>query len=258
MLLRRVIEHVKTQNWTAIGLDFVIVVVGVFVGIQVSNWNDARREHAAERATLIRMQHESEQIVAFWNEQVRQWRAQNINRKAFLEALSAGAIKPEMRDAVDDAIMRLAHYPHFNPPSSVYDELVGAGGLGRISDLEARNAISEYASQLDFVNGQLTQFRTNLPELYSAYQGRIISTYDPERSSLRQYEYDIALLAADRLFVSEIVDAVRNQLQFQTYRELTLRDAFAMCEAVSRAAAMDCNPQLIDEEEATARDGVNQ
>ena len=42
MLLRRVIEHVKVQNWTAVGLDFVIVVVGVFIGIQVSNWNDAR------------------------------------------------------------------------------------------------------------------------------------------------------------------------------------------------------------------------
>ncbi len=42
MLLRRVIEHVKAQNWTAVALDFVIVVVGVFIGIQVANWNDLR------------------------------------------------------------------------------------------------------------------------------------------------------------------------------------------------------------------------
>jgi len=44
MLLRRISEHVRTQNWTAIGIDFLIVVVGVFVGLQVSNWNDARAE----------------------------------------------------------------------------------------------------------------------------------------------------------------------------------------------------------------------
>ena len=44
MLLRRIIEHVKTQNWTAVALDFVIVVVGVFIGIQVANWNDSRGE----------------------------------------------------------------------------------------------------------------------------------------------------------------------------------------------------------------------
>jgi len=52
VLLRRVIEHVKSQNWLAVGLDFVIVVVGVFIGIQVSNWNDFRRDRADERLVL--------------------------------------------------------------------------------------------------------------------------------------------------------------------------------------------------------------
>ena len=49
MILRRVIAHVRKQEWTAIALDFVIVVFGVFFGIQVSNWNgsrlDAQRAH---------------------------------------------------------------------------------------------------------------------------------------------------------------------------------------------------------------------
>ncbi len=48
MLLRRVIRHFREQEWTAIFLDFVIVVVGVFVGLQVNNWNEARASHAAE------------------------------------------------------------------------------------------------------------------------------------------------------------------------------------------------------------------
>jgi hypothetical protein len=42
MILRRVIKHFRNQEWTAIFLDFVIVVVGVIVGLQVSNWNDVR------------------------------------------------------------------------------------------------------------------------------------------------------------------------------------------------------------------------
>jgi hypothetical protein len=52
MLLRRVIVHVRDQNWTAIGMEFVIVVVGVFIGIQVSNWNTHRSEVARERLLL--------------------------------------------------------------------------------------------------------------------------------------------------------------------------------------------------------------
>ena len=55
MLLRRIIEHVKTQNWTAVALDFVIVVVGVFIGIQVANWNDARAEEKAYQSARLRL-----------------------------------------------------------------------------------------------------------------------------------------------------------------------------------------------------------
>ena len=44
MILRRITEHVKTQNWLAVAIDFVIVVGGVFIGIQAANWNAARAE----------------------------------------------------------------------------------------------------------------------------------------------------------------------------------------------------------------------
>lgn len=52
MLFRRIAQHVKEQNWTAVGIDFVIVIVGVFLGIQVSNWNEARVQ-AQNTATLV-------------------------------------------------------------------------------------------------------------------------------------------------------------------------------------------------------------
>jgi hypothetical protein len=58
MILRRVIEHVKAQNWTAIGIDFVIVVLGVFVGIQLGNWNEARALRAQESAQLAQLRDE--------------------------------------------------------------------------------------------------------------------------------------------------------------------------------------------------------
>jgi hypothetical protein len=42
MILGRAVEHAKTQNWFAVMLDFLIVVMGVFVGIEAANWNQAR------------------------------------------------------------------------------------------------------------------------------------------------------------------------------------------------------------------------
>lgn len=55
MILRRVIAHFRKQEWAAIFIDFVIVVVGVFVGIQVSNWNQAQADKRLGRAYAERL-----------------------------------------------------------------------------------------------------------------------------------------------------------------------------------------------------------
>ena len=62
MILRRITEHVLAQNWFAVGIDFLIVVVGVFIGIQVTNWNEARRDAIAESAMLARLHEEFTQL----------------------------------------------------------------------------------------------------------------------------------------------------------------------------------------------------
>jgi hypothetical protein len=58
MLQRRFYEHVKAHNWFAVASDFVIVVIGVFLGIQVSNWNDSRVAYGRETDYLRELRDE--------------------------------------------------------------------------------------------------------------------------------------------------------------------------------------------------------
>jgi hypothetical protein len=44
MILRRVTEHVKAQNWFAVVLDFVMVVAGILIALQITNWNTGRED----------------------------------------------------------------------------------------------------------------------------------------------------------------------------------------------------------------------
>jgi len=55
MILRRLSQSLKEQNWTAITIEFVLLVVGVFLGIQVANWNQARADRAEYEAALVRL-----------------------------------------------------------------------------------------------------------------------------------------------------------------------------------------------------------
>ena len=56
MILRSLTQHLKDQNWFAVGLDFAIVVIGVFIGIQVSNWNENRADIARANGYLVRLE----------------------------------------------------------------------------------------------------------------------------------------------------------------------------------------------------------
>ncbi|GAC27314.1 hypothetical protein [Brumicola pallidula] len=47
MILRRLSKHIKEQNWFAVVLDFLIVVLGVFMALQVQEWA-AHRAKAGE------------------------------------------------------------------------------------------------------------------------------------------------------------------------------------------------------------------
>ena len=40
----RLIQHFREQNWIAVGIDFVIVVAGILLALQISNWNEEREE----------------------------------------------------------------------------------------------------------------------------------------------------------------------------------------------------------------------
>ncbi|MDP1554988.1 MAG: hypothetical protein Q8S09_04505 [Hyphomonas sp.] len=55
MLLRRVISHVRKQEWTAIGIDFVIVVAGVYIGVLLGNANEARQQRQLYEQSYDRM-----------------------------------------------------------------------------------------------------------------------------------------------------------------------------------------------------------
>ena len=58
VLLRRITEHVKAQNWFAVGLDFFIVVAGILLAFWVNAWADGRAQTRSLHAALGSLQAE--------------------------------------------------------------------------------------------------------------------------------------------------------------------------------------------------------
>jgi len=58
VIYKRAIAKLRAQDWTAIGIELAIVVLGVFIGTQVSNWNAGRLERAETNRMLDQLRPE--------------------------------------------------------------------------------------------------------------------------------------------------------------------------------------------------------
>lgn len=52
MVLRRFADHLRRQDWAAIAIEFVLLVLGVFLGLQAQEWASERDRRAEERDLL--------------------------------------------------------------------------------------------------------------------------------------------------------------------------------------------------------------
>lgn len=61
--IRRIWSAIRRWNWQHVLVELLIVVVGVFLGMQVSNWNDERREQRELAQLLEQLRPEVERVI---------------------------------------------------------------------------------------------------------------------------------------------------------------------------------------------------
>jgi len=91
VILGRIRSYVRAQDWTAVVLELVIVVLGVFIGMQVSNWNDERAARVAEREFVRTIRDDIEQGIIDSRGFVSLLSAVVRNGKLALESVDAEA-----------------------------------------------------------------------------------------------------------------------------------------------------------------------
>jgi hypothetical protein len=208
MILRRVIQHVKAQNWTALALDFVIVVTGVFIGLQVNNWNEARKDRVLERQYLMRIANDLEQSMGDIEHAIGRAR----EREAFAELLIKSVDDPSVV-RVDPglfvaAIMFGGYTLSPDIRSQTFDEIKSAGDLNIVRD---------------------DQLRFDLTELYTNIQGTAQWDYIRE---LRQTEYMkrsagiLTYAQIKRVSGSEEIPTADEDEAMTTYRRMLEHPAF--------------------------------
>jgi hypothetical protein len=159
LILRSVIRHVRDQNWFAVFLDFLIVVVGVFIGLQVANWNEARQFDAQEQLFLAQLRDEIEHNIVSTEHQEGYTEAVVEAGKRTLDYLESG---PDCADQCTERLIDVFHATQVWGTGFRRGTYHETGRLGIPTDPELRKQVDEFYLYLegwDVVTGFTPAFR---------------------------------------------------------------------------------------------------
>lgn len=142
MILKRLRAEAARQNWLGVAVDLIILILGVFLGIQVNNWNQARLDRAEGGEYRERLYFDLES-----NQRDLAFRIHYYGQTlAHARAAAAGLDQPVSADP--GAFLIHAYQASNYIPQAIrhftYDEVVASGKAERLGDRMLRERIANY------------------------------------------------------------------------------------------------------------------
>lgn len=214
MILRRLAQSLKEQNWTAICIEFVLLVVGVFLGIQVANWNTARIERMQEATYLSRLAEDVRSDIVEIDE-INRVSTQRMSALDYLLRNATGKALPTGFDSARGRIEINSVPPYAeDDPNTIgialfilttldgnrlaYETMINNDGIGVIHDDTLVRAIQSYYASVDKVLIFEDALEVSRVKLVDAQQRAGLSPVDvmPAAELTKFFAEDNRLLAA--------------------------------------------------------------
>lgn len=214
MIQRRIADAFRKHDWFTVTVETLIVVLGVFIGLQVNNWNESRGDRTRETAHLANLAEDVRSDITDIDE---------INRVSGLRMSAMGfllehASHRALPSGFDSARGRIAIEPSApyaeGDPNSIgiamfiftpldgnrltYDTLINTGDIGVIRDMSLVREIQSYYANVDKVRHFEGALEQNRAALVEAQQQAGLSAVDaPGALALaEQFSENPELLAA--------------------------------------------------------------
>jgi hypothetical protein len=220
--LGRLTQAVREQNWAAVGIELVIVILGVVIGFQVTAWGQHRADRAKEQTYLRQLAadlHETERVFA---EALEASRPPTQATRRIYQAFYA--VERPSQDSLARWIHRCWVLEGARPVLGTAEALVATGDLALVRDDSLRTAIMNY---LDTVENFMFAHDTNIKiwvdnSTVLAWRlvdrTNIVEFVPPAVRDARQY---------DPAFTQPLEGPRRDPFPFSPERFLTSREAYA-------------------------------
>jgi len=225
MIFRRIKAHIVNENWFAVFVDFVIVVFGVFIGIQVSNWNADLQIKSQQKSIERRLINDFKLIQQDIFGAIDGHEEVILSLHVLRNAIDRGMSLPEEDVDIKFALAQGFSYQKPFHRSGTFIEVISSGKLDLIEDENLRDKLFRYDVRAQTSLFNLTQIRnymnTSIPA-FNRYlnRGSLERNQDKRIVLSKILNYDITGMTADRTFV----DSLDLLIEMQTWIQINLNN----------------------------------
>jgi hypothetical protein len=144
LIIRRIVESFRTRSFSVFAAELIVVVVGVFIGIQVSNWNDARLDRFRAHSYLERTRNDLDTDIINYGDRLKLWDQVSAYGALVLNHVNTGTEEELAEWDLLLAYFQASQMAEFITIRNTFDELKSGGELGLIRDLDLRNRLASY------------------------------------------------------------------------------------------------------------------
>lgn len=209
MILRRFMKHVTEQNWFAVGLDVLVVITGIFLGMQVTEWNAERGDRIQEKSYLARLHEDVATGIISGQSAVQ---ARDVTAQSLAEILNVfdGNGSISQLSGLHCYAVYSSHI-YFVPTSSLptLTELVSSGSLSLIQDAELRQKMTEYLIAEGGLNQLLTMISQSpllLSQKYPQWIALDRNMRNPRQTKEFTHLCDFVEMKNDIAFNNDLID----------------------------------------------------
>ena len=164
MILRRLSQSLKEQNWAAIVIEFVLLVAGVFLGIQVANWNAARVDDIRAQTYLVRIKDNLNYDLQAIERREVFWRQVIDYGNSAIRYAETGELVDGSKGKTVLAFYQASQLWPWVTNDTTYQELSNGGELGLIKDGNIRESLTKYYAEgagkdLDYILSSQPEYR---------------------------------------------------------------------------------------------------
>jgi hypothetical protein len=144
---QRTLAYARRHDWAAVAIEVMVVVLGVFIGIQAANWNEARGQDRRAAAFSARLREDLREEAWGYEMQVGYFSQVAANARRAADGIAG-------RVAMSDEALLVAAYRATQYNSNIrrratYDELTSTGEIGLIREPALRDlAMRVYTSPM--------------------------------------------------------------------------------------------------------------